>query len=405
MVLAAGSGSATGGCYQRSRTAGDRYLTLLENFASYCEQHWNDAQGAFDAADRGVTWARGNGGVAITYAVLLTELPDRQEFSPQKISRAVMLDHVRRAIRTVALANRTCTHPEATNENAWGGRGPKGRDHWQSALETEHWVLAAHLLRDQLDDDTRALVRQVATAEADLACKEIPPGKPGNTAADDCAWNAGLLGMRVAIYSDGPRATRWDEWGKRWALNLEVRQPDRTSDRMVDGKPLKEWLVMTQVFRDLTLENHGFWDVPYQVSFAALSEPIVAYAMTGQRAPESYWLNAREEGEEVLKWLVLKEGDLLCPQGLDWAERDVQHQWAFTELGTLVGLPWARAAEARCLRTLLQRQAAVGDGSLHALDFGGVALPKWVTLTECSIIIEAWVRAFIGADTHRQGRT
>jgi hypothetical protein len=109
---------------------------------------------------------------------------------------------------------------------------------------------------------------------------------------------------------------------------------------------------------------------PYQVSFAALSEPIVAYAMCGKEIPESFYLNAKEEGEEVLKWLVLQDGDLLCPQGLDWAERDVQHQWAFAELGTLIGLPWARAAEARCLRTLLQRQAAFGDGSLHALDFG-----------------------------------
>jgi hypothetical protein len=139
---------------------------------------------------------------------------------------------------------------------------------------------------------------------------------------------------------------------------------------MVDGKPLGEWLVSKQVFPDLTLENHGFWDLPYQVSFAAHSEPIGAYAMCGKKVPEALYLNAREEGEEILKWMLLPDGDLLCPQGLDWAERDLQHQWAFAELGTLLDLPWARAAEARCLKTLLQRQAAFGDGSLHALDFG-----------------------------------
>ncbi len=346
------------------------YLTLLENFAGWCEDHWNESEGSFDAAGAGVTWPRGNGDVCIAYAVLLTELPDREVFSPKKIKRSVMIDHARRAIRSVALANKTCTHPDATNSNQWGGRDGGDRGHWQSGLETEHWVVAAHLLSEHLDADTKALVRQVATAEADLCIKKIPPARPGNTAADDCCWNAGLLGVCAAIYADDPRAVKWDEWAKRWALNTEAREPDRKSTRMVDGKPLGEWLVSTQVFPDLTLENHGFWDLPYQVSFAALSEPIVAYAMCGREIPESFYLNAQEEGEEVLKWLVLRDGDLLCPQGLDWAERDVQHQWAFAELSTLIGLPWARAAEARCLRTLLQRQAAFGDGSLHALDFG-----------------------------------
>ena len=138
---------------------------------------------------------------------------------------------------------------------------------------------------------------------------------------------------------------------------------------LVDGRPLGEWLDTTQVFPDLTLENHGFWDIPYQVSFATISEPIAVWLMCDKKVPEAYWLHAHEEGQEVLRWLLLPDGDLLCPHGFDWAERDVQHQWAFTELGLLADMPWARAAEARCLRLLLQRQAAFHDGSLHALDF------------------------------------
>jgi hypothetical protein len=124
------------------------------------------------------------------------------------------------------------------------------------------------------------------------------------------------------------------------------------------------------VFPDLTLENHGFWDLPYQTSFAALSEPIVAHRICNRPIPEAFHAHALEEGEQILKWLVLPDGDLLCPQGIDWAERDVQHSWAFTELGTLLDQPWARAAEARCLELLTRRQAVFGDGSIHALDFG-----------------------------------
>jgi hypothetical protein len=174
----------------------------------------------------------------------------------------------------------------------------------------------------------------------------------------------------AAIYADDPRAAKWDEWAKRWALNMESREPDRKSPRLVDGKPLGEWLVSTNVFPDLTLENHGFWDLPYQFGFAALAEPIIAYHVCGRKIPEAFHLNALEAGDHIFKWLVLPDGDLLCPQGIDWAERDVQHSWGFTLLGTLLDQSWARAADARCVKLLTTRQAVFGDGSIHALDFG-----------------------------------
>ena len=89
---------------------------------------------------------------------------------------------------------------------------------------------------------------------------------------------------------------------------------------MIDRKPLGEWLVSVNVNPDLTLENHGFWDLPYQVCFAALAEPIIAYRLCGKEIPEAFYANAKEEGDNILQWLVLPDGDLLCPQGLDWAD-------------------------------------------------------------------------------------
>jgi hypothetical protein len=81
--------------------AAREYLGLLENFAGFAEQHWNEKENCYDAAGSGVTWARGNGDVCLVNAVLLTEFPDRAVFSPRKVPREVMLDHVRRTIRTV----------------------------------------------------------------------------------------------------------------------------------------------------------------------------------------------------------------------------------------------------------------------------------------------------------------
>jgi len=344
--------------------AAGQYLQLLQNFAGWAEQHWNEQEQCYDAAGKGVSWARGNGAVCLVYAALLTEMPDQSAFSPRRVGREVMRDHVSRTLRTLCLRNKNCTDTAAAKPPTWGGPT------WQAALETEHWAVAARLLTNQLDEKTKALVRQVVTAEADAAMKNIPSAKEGDTAADDCCWNAGLLGVTAAIYADDPKAAAWDEWAKRWALNIEARESDRKSDRMIDGKLLREWLVSTNAHPDLTVENHGFWDPPYQVCFAALVEPAMAYRICSKPIPEAFHANIVEEGDSILKWLTLVDGDLLCPQGFDWAERDVQHSWAYTELGTLADLSWARAAEQRCLKLLMRRQAAFGDGALHALDFG-----------------------------------
>ncbi|MCC7475687.1 MAG: hypothetical protein IT425_09840 [Pirellulales bacterium] len=354
--------------------AGQAYLDLIENFIGFAENYWNNEADSYDAQGSGVTWARGNGGMCLGIAVLLTEYPDRKCFTSKQIPRKVLFDHLRLATRTLCLTSNVCTDLRAKKPGTWGGPDPNPRSggwHWQAGLETEHWVLAAFMLRNQLDEDTLSLVRQVAGAEADGAAnRPIHSARPGDTAADDCSWNAGILGVCAAIYSNDPRAQRWDECAKRWALNMEGREHDRTSLRMIDGRPLSEWLVSNNANPDRTIVNHGFWNLPYQTSFADLSEAIVAYKMCGRAVPEAFHAHALASGKEILQWLVTPDGDLLCPQGIDWAERDVQHSWAYTILGVMHDEPWARAAEDRCVELLTRRQATFGDGSIHALDFG-----------------------------------
>jgi hypothetical protein len=343
--------------------AADQYLKLIENFAGWAEKHWDEKQQCYDAQGSGVSWSRGNGDVCLVHALLLTAQPDRSHFSSRKMARSVMLDHVRRTIRTLCLSNKNCTHAQRIRPPTWGGPD------WQSALETSRWLWAAYLLRDQLNDDTRALVRQVATAEAEASKKEVPTGPPGNTAGDDCVWNTSLLGMAAAFYDDDPRAACWDEWCKRWALNAEGRDADRKSQQMVDGKPLGDWLVATNVHPDFTLENHGFWSVPYQAECEEFSVAALAYHVRGKKIPEALTLHGKQDGE-ILRWLTLVDSDLLCPEGQDWAPRDIQHLWAFAWMATWHDFAWARAAERRGLEVVARRQAAYNDGALHALDFG-----------------------------------
>src|SRR5215211_3840318 len=78
-VFVVGSFRAPDGAAQTtngSTHAAQAYLELLENFAGFAEQYWNEKAESYDAAGAGVTWARGNGGMCLTYALLLTEHPD-----------------------------------------------------------------------------------------------------------------------------------------------------------------------------------------------------------------------------------------------------------------------------------------------------------------------------------------
>src|ERR1043165_8227181 len=137
MCFLAGSGIAEAAAIERNSAARE-YLGLIENFGGFAEQHWNETQGSYDAAGSGVTWARGNGGVCLVMAVLLTEFPERPEFFPQKISRKILIDHVRRAIRSVCFAGGSFADPRDVKPSIWGGLDLKnGGNHWQGGLETE----------------------------------------------------------------------------------------------------------------------------------------------------------------------------------------------------------------------------------------------------------------------------
>jgi hypothetical protein len=95
----------------KAKETGDRSLRLLENLAGWAEGHWNEKDGSYNAAGTGVTWARGNGDVSIVHAVLLTELRNRPALTPRRVPREVLLDHVRRTLRTLCRTNRNCTDP------------------------------------------------------------------------------------------------------------------------------------------------------------------------------------------------------------------------------------------------------------------------------------------------------
>jgi hypothetical protein len=352
------------------------YLRLIENFVGWAENlgrfietdELEAGGGYFDAAGRGVSWARGNSNLCVAYAILLTAFPERREFSIHKIPRAVLEDHLRRTIRALCLSNKNCSHHKPA-KHKWGGPS------WQASLEFIGCAWAAQLCQGQLDEDTLAMVREVLCCEADHLDKEIPSNRFNNTGAEDCGWNAPLLALAANKCADDPRAAKWDSLCKKWAYNAASTDADAGSEEVVDGRPLKAWIVSENVHPDLTLENHGMWSVGYQCCQQHFGEAALAYNIFGRPDPEALGHHADEMWQHVTSALYLWDGDILFPHGQDWS---------WKTYSSIEYLCWqnccrrnsaAGATESRALQMIYRRQLALGSGDLgaavsEALDFG-----------------------------------
>jgi len=335
-------------------------LDVLERFVPHAESYWRASDlgeprtGFFAAVGPGVTQPRGAGNMAMVYATLLTGRPQQATFGG--VDREVMVEHAIEAIRHEALTNRL----SGAGYNRWGGGT------WQASLETYGWGYAATLLWDRLDDDTRALVERVVTAEADiLLTKRIESGTPGNTAAEDAGWNAPTPALAAVLFPDHPNRAAWEDKAKQLALNAHSRAADEQSGELVDGRPLSDWMVSVNVNPDLTMENHGIFNPLYQqVVHVTIGEAAMIYGQAGQPLPEAFSFRAEEIWDRILGPLAADDGDLSLTAGQDWTSKDYQHLDYLTVLATRFKRADAAVAESRALQLVARRQATHVNGSI-----------------------------------------
>ncbi|MBN2475295.1 MAG: hypothetical protein JXB62_11840 [Pirellulales bacterium] len=352
------------------------YLRLIENFVGWAEHsgrfvetgELEEEAGYFDAAGHGVTWARGNSNLCLAYAVLLGAYPQRREFSIYRVPRSRLESHLRHTIRALCLSNKNCSRHKPSRRT-WGGPS------WQAALELIGCAWAAHLYREHLDVDTLAMVREVVCREADHLERKIPSRRFNNTGAEDCCWNTPLLAFAANRYADDPRASRWDSLGKKWAFNAASIAADARSEKVVDGRPLKDWIVSENLHPDLTLENHAMWSVGYQCCQQHFGEAELAYRLFGQRPPSALAHHADEMWRKVTGVLYLWDGDILFPHGQDWSWKVYSSIEYLCWQNCCRGNKAAAAFESRALQMVYRRQLALGTGDLGAavsktLDFG-----------------------------------
>lgn len=338
----------------------DLDLHILVGFVPYAETFWRASDipeantGRYLADGAGVTQARGAGDIAFAYATLLTASPTEQSFGG--VPRATMLDHTIKSIRYEALTNVL----SGAGYNTWGGNT------WQASLETYGWAYAAHLLWSQLDADTQGLVRSVLTGEANiLITKPIATATPGDTGAEDNAWNTPTPALAAVMFPTDPNRAAWEQTTIKLALNASSTGADASSATVVDGKPLSAWMASTNLNADLTIQNHGFFNPIYQqVTHTLIGDAAIFYAQDRRQLPQAFSFRTQEIWDQILGRLADDNGDIVMPAGQDWISKDFQHLDYLSILSTRFGDADASVLESRALQTIAQRQATHANGSI-----------------------------------------
>jgi len=199
------------------------------------------------------------------------------------------------AIRGVAFAHRA----NKLSDPRFGGRGSTSST-WQAAHWASQAMLAAWLLWDQLSPETRTAVANMVEYEANSTATytvpywKAPSGNeisPGDTKAEENAWNAQLPALAQAMMPNHPNVTAWRLKASELQVSSYSRQSDCTSTELVDGRPVRDWLNGFNAFEDGVVVNHSRVHPDYMVASYLQTLSVVYESLAGQYIPESTVFN------------------------------------------------------------------------------------------------------------------
>jgi len=192
---------------------------------------------------------------------------------------------------------------------------------WQSARIAGVVGMAGWLIWDDLDDITRVRLAKLIAFEADRFNNLPAWGNVHNdTKAEENAWHSMAMALAFCMLENHPHRAIWGERAKEYMLSSFATAADVVSGKIVDGRPIKEWIERPNAHADYTVENHNQVHPDYMSSYYLSICNAIAYRLAGEPLPESTVFNA-DKVYEVLIFLSLPDGNHFYPQGTDWAAR------------------------------------------------------------------------------------
>ena len=264
-----------------------------------CRYHKREGSSEWDV--------RQNATVALGYAALLKgSAPDAQTTVPMDQLRSDLIQ----LLRTISITHKTNLLPTSDGK-PWG-------DQWQSAFWAGIAGQAAWLVWQQLPDDVRLMIARMVEHEANRFNKRRPDsGVERDTKAEENAWNSEIIALAACMLPQHPNAGLWHERAIVYMLNSFSRQQDLTSDRTVDGKPLRERLTAVTIHPDFSLENHNRVHPDYLTTGSLMLRNALLYRAAGRDIPESTFFNVPET-YALVKSITATNGSCFYVNGQDW---------------------------------------------------------------------------------------
>jgi len=260
------------------------------------------------------------------YAVLAKYGPYEEEITG--VPRERILAHAIAGIRYLGFTHDTgpadCVRVEGHNPKCsgkkWGGKDDPFFQASQHGRPVSALGMAAWILWDELDDETRKLVASVVTSYAERWSAEMPrTGAYIDTQTEENAWTGQGIYIATCMFPDHPHASKWREAAKVWLMNVRSIPDDRRDLTLIDGKPVNSWVETVTTHPDFTVENHGIVHPFYQgLGIAFPAKAALWNSMMGQEnVPE--WLTWHmPEVYEAMKKVCGSDGQPVPVQGQDW---------------------------------------------------------------------------------------
>ena len=295
------------------------YMLFLQKFPRYAERQWhsnykgNPQVGYFGSGRHDQNEMRSLSNFIFVYALLAVDEGYDESFSG--IGQDTLLERAKAALRYF-----TRTHVTGdmlcVDMHAWGQQPAE----WLSPWVISKAVAGARLIWDELTQTEKGDIRRIVIHEADYQLRNSADSQEyGDTDAELNAWNGEIVAWASSLYPTHSHAEEWHSKAQEFFMNTFSVRDDGSDARIVDGKPVNEWVYTTNAHPDFTLEGHGAYSFDYTACpLHSIAWSYYAFMSNGQSVPESLFHHVRDVWE-TLKKTHLYSGRFACFQGKDWS--------------------------------------------------------------------------------------
>jgi len=186
------------------------------------------------------------------------------------------------------------THVANSGKTGWGNS-------WQSALWAGKTGVAGWLMWDKLSTVEQTELRKVVLFEANrfneykVPYYRSPNGKinyPGDTKAEENAWNATILQTALAMMPNHPNKKIWTAKMNELMLSAFARPDDVKSGARYFGKSLVQWLNGSNINNDGTLVNQDKLHPDYMSDVSFNVQAALLFGLAGMKVPPAALFNA-----------------------------------------------------------------------------------------------------------------